>query len=118
MDITKIFYQSWDTELPKVIMMRNNQYIPKDFEYKRFTLVDIENYLNDKWPHVMDRYYSYKLIQHKVDLWRYCILYETGGVYMDADCILMDDFNCLLKSNCKKFSNIWHPGSESRYIHN
>ena len=100
MDITKIFYQSWDTELPKVIMIRNNQNIPKDFEYKRFTIGEIEAYLMDKWPHVMPTFNSYKLIQHKVDLWRYCILYDTGGVYMDADCILMDNFTCLLQSNC------------------
>ena len=38
MEITKVFYQSWDTELPKVIMIRNKEHIPKDFEYKRFNI--------------------------------------------------------------------------------
>jgi len=30
-----------------------------------------------------------------VDLWRYCILYDTGGVYMDADCILYKNIDFL-----------------------
>ena len=99
MNITNIFYQSWEEDLPTVIYNRNQSFIPSYFIYKRFTMNDIINYLKDKWPHVLPAFYSYKIIQHKIDLWRYCILYETGGIYMDADCILCENIHCLLKSD-------------------
>jgi hypothetical protein len=99
MSITNIFYQSWEEELPNVIYNRNKLYIPSTFIYKRFSMKDIISYLTDKWPHVLPAFYSYSIIQHKIDLWRYCILYDTGGIYMDADCILMENIECLLKSD-------------------
>ena len=105
MTIPHIFYQSWDNELPAVIMSKNNKCIPETFLYKRFCIGDIIKYLTEKWPHVMDRFNSYTFIQHKIDLWRYCILYDTGGVYMDVDCILMQNINCLLGSDCFFVSN-------------
>jgi hypothetical protein len=105
MSITPIFYQSWDTELPNVIFNKNKKCIPDSFSYKRFSIKDIVEYLTEKWPHVLNKFNSYEIIQHKIDLWRYCILYDTGGIYMDVDCILMDDIKCLLDSDCFFVSN-------------
>lgn len=99
--ITPIFYQSWEIRLPLEIENENNKYIPKTFEYKLFTLEDVRKYLLEKWPHTIEIFDNYKRIEHKIDLWRYCILYETGGVYMDADCVLKNSIELLLKtSNC------------------
>ena len=105
MTIPHIFYQSWDKDLPAVIMSKNKKCIPDTFLYKRFSIKDIVEYLTEKWPHVMERFNSYNIIQHKIDLWRYCILYDTGGIYMDADCILMENLSCLLESDCFFVSN-------------
>ncbi len=96
MSIPKLFYQSWDEDLPRVVFLKNKNCIPNDFIYKRFSLKDIRDYLSDKWPHVVKLFDDYKLIPHKVDLWRYCILYDTGGIYMDADSILMSSIEPLL----------------------
>ena len=42
----------------------------------------------------------YDKIAHKVDLWRYCILYDTGGIYLDADCLLLNNIeNIVTKYN-------------------
>ena len=96
MFIPKIFYQSWDTEIPRVVLLKNKKYIPSDFIYKRFSLTDIRLYLIKNWPIVVNLYDAYVKVQHKIDLWRYCILYDTGGIYMDADCILMNSIEPLL----------------------
>lgn len=105
MSIPHIFYQSWDKNLPDVIFNKNKRCIPDTFIYKRYSMKDIIEYLNEKWPHVMERFNAYDIIQHKIDLWRYCILYDTGGIYMDVDCILMENLNCLLECDCFFVSN-------------
>lgn len=85
--IPNIFYQSWDDDLPDEIRNKNNVFI-KGYEYKLFTIEDMQQYLKEKGDQYLYLFNKYKRICHKVDLWRYCILYDTGGVYMDADCIL------------------------------
>lgn len=103
MDIPKIFYQSWDIDLPEQITDINNKFIPKDFEYKRFNLIEIRDYLKNNWGNeVLYVFDNYKKIPHKIDLWRYCILYDTGGIYMDVDCVLLDNIDDLLE-NCNCF---------------
>ena len=73
----------------------------------------MQNYLRTKWGEKMLYLFNkYKKLCHKVDLWRYCILYDTGGVYMDADCILINKFDFLKvavdePNNNKKFSHNW-----------
>ena len=104
-DIPKIFYQSWDREIPEKIMDENEKYI-QGFTYKRFSIEDIQNYLKKNWnDNVLKLFNSYKKTAHKIDLWRYCILYETGGVYMDADCVLKSDINPLLNNHAVFVTN-------------
>jgi hypothetical protein len=110
MEIPKIFYQSWDIDLPESITTENNKFIPRDFEYKRFSLDNIRDYLKNNWGNnVVSVYDNYKIIPHKIDLWRYCILYDTGGIYMDADCILLDNIDSIIK-NCNCFFTINNRG--------
>ena len=96
MSVPKIFYQSWECSLPPQIEAQNKKNIPKDFEYKLYTLEDMRIYLKNKYGiKFLDLFNSYKKIEHKVDLWRYCILYETGGYYLDADSVLINNINLL-----------------------
>jgi mannosyltransferase OCH1-like enzyme len=94
----KFFYQVWEPitsnaskKIPDFIMEKNNLHIPKDLEYKLFSLEDMINYLKKNWgEEYVSVFNNYEKIAHKTDLWRYCILYDTGGIYMDADCILLN----------------------------
>ena len=98
--ITPIFYQSWDTPIPKSVYNETMKYIPKTFIYKRYSLKDIKEYLKTNWTdEIVKLFDEYKKIAHKIDLWRYCILYDTGGVYMDADCVLKNDITEIIKDN-------------------
>lgn len=88
--IPNVFYQSWDDEVPIV-----NKFI-QGFEYKLFNIEEMQRYLKEKWGvQILYLFNKYKKICHKVDLWRYCILYDTGGVYMDVDCILYKNIDFL-----------------------
>jgi hypothetical protein len=105
-NITKIFYQSWDSNIPSQVLDETIKYIPKDFIYKRFSIKDIQDYLKNYWGEdLLKLFNSYKKIPHKIDLWRYCILYDTGGVYMDADCILKSDISILLNNDAVFVTN-------------
>jgi len=105
MVIPNFFYQSWDEALPRVIHSKNIKQIPPHFIYKCFSLKDIRIYLSANWPHVIELYDSYTIIPHKVDLWRYCILYDTGGIYMDADSLLVNSIEPLLECDYFFVSN-------------
>lgn len=40
---------------------------------------------------VIDAYNSLPMSVMKADLWRYCVIYINGGIYADADTILLDN---------------------------
>ena len=44
----------------------------------------------------MDKYKAFKQGAHKADLWRYCVLYIHGGVYMDIETVLMRSIDEIL----------------------
>jgi len=96
--IPNIFYQSWDDDLPDEIKSKNNTFIKK-YDYKLFGIEDMQHYLKERGVQYLHLFNKYKKICHKVDLWRYCILYDTGGVYMDADCILYKNIDFLKNRN-------------------
>ena len=95
--VPKILYQAWEGDLPKCIHDKNKLHLPENIDYKLFTLKDMYVYLRDNWgERYVNLFTSYSKIAHKTDLWRYCILYDTGGIYMDADCVLVNDLKLIL----------------------
>lgn len=104
--IPKLFYQSWcsksnpSSKIPDAVLNKTISNIPSDCEYKCYTLTEIRKYLSDKWgTKFVELFDKYKKTPHKIDLWRYCILYDTGGTYMDADCVLNSNIHFLYKYN-------------------
>ena len=48
------------------------------------------HYLTSTWgPAVAEKWVRIGNRAHKADLWRYCVLYKEGGVYMDMDTTLV-----------------------------
>jgi len=104
--IPKIFYQSWDEEIPSIVLDETMKYLPKDIQYIRYSLTDISQYLRNKWGNeALNMFNSYKHIAHKIDFWRYYMLYDTGGIYMDADCVLTNEIDDKLFSKNAVFVN-------------
>ena len=94
------FYQSWCSNIPDIILEKTILNMPDNAVYKCYSLSEIKDYLLNKWGITyLNLFNSYKSTAHKIDLWRYCILYDTGGFYMDADCVLNSKINFITKSN-------------------
>jgi mannosyltransferase OCH1-like enzyme len=80
-------YQTWHTkDLPeKLRVYTNNIKVnnPK-FEYNLFDDNDCRSFIEQNFPN--DVLWAFDNLipgAYKADLWRYCILYKTGGIYLD-----------------------------------
>lgn len=54
----------------------------------------MRNYTSSK---IYEAYLKCPLAVMKADLWRYCIIYENGGIYADADTVCLIDPKYLIK---------------------
>jgi mannosyltransferase OCH1-like enzyme len=92
-------YQTWKTkELPE--KMRENVERLKsknpDFEYHLFSDEDCRKFINEHFEKdVLNAYDKIIPGAYKADLWRYCVLYVNGGVYIDIKYSNVDDFNLI-----------------------
>ncbi len=82
-------YQTWKTkELPPRVQACREMIAIKNPSY---TLHLFDDYEMDSWmtanmpADVVSAYNKLNIGAAKADLWRYCILYKQGGVYLDID---------------------------------
>ena len=82
-----ILYQTWHSKTlpPKMAacvekLTKNNP----EFEHRLFDDADCRAFIKDNYDaDVLDAYDTLVPGAYKADLWRYCVLYKTGGVYLD-----------------------------------
>lgn len=87
--IPKVCHQTWHTreispEIQKV--MKNNKLKNPDIEFKLYTDNDIDMYIKKNFDDLT--YTAFKKINPKygaalADFFRYCVLYNEGGIYLD-----------------------------------
>lgn len=80
-------FQTWLTsELPKK-MAENVEFVKKqnpEFKYYFYDDIQCRRFIADNYDSdVLDAYDRLVPGAYKADLWRYCILYKLGGIYMD-----------------------------------
>lgn len=81
----KMLYQTYfDIKLiPQKVFINHRKYAP-DYGIQIYNdnecLDFIKKYYNTD---ILEAYKQLKVPAHKADLWRYCILYQYGGLYMD-----------------------------------
>ena len=86
-EIPLICYTTWHTqELPPE--MRNNyEHLCKrnpELEFKLYDESECRNFIKNNFDKdVLDAYNKLSPSSYKSDLWRYCILYKNGGIYID-----------------------------------
>ena len=61
-----------------------NKYMNPEYEYTYYTDVDVSNYIRDNFPEYLNAYNSLIPSAYKIDLFRYLVLYNEGGVYIDC----------------------------------
>jgi hypothetical protein len=95
-DIPRVIYQTWSTkflpfhmaETVKTIININPTY-----NYELYDDVDCRNFIKQYFPPQI--LYAYDTLipgAYKADLWRYCILYLKGGIYLDIKFIPVNGF--------------------------
>jgi mannosyltransferase OCH1-like enzyme len=86
-----VIYQSWsDRSLPKGMrenvfnILKNNP----EFDYFLYSDDECRAFIEQFYdPEVVWAFDSLIPGAYKSDLWRYCVLYKMGGVYMDIKCV-------------------------------
>jgi mannosyltransferase OCH1-like enzyme len=82
-----ILYHSWHSNSVPTKMAENIYALIKsnpEFDYYLYSDEKSEDYIRDNYDQdVMTAFKMLKPGAYKCDLWRYCVLYKTGGVYMD-----------------------------------
>jgi mannosyltransferase OCH1-like enzyme len=80
-------FQTWQSKQLPPLMMQTIISIKKNnpnFKYYLFDDSDCENFIRNNFPRdVVNAYNSLIPGAYKADLWRYCVLYKMGGIYMD-----------------------------------
>jgi len=101
-NIPKIIYQTWfKKELPIPIQssIDNMMIINKDYEYQLFDDVDMRNFIKTNYDEtILKCFDSLKIGAAKADLWRYLILYKTGGIYIDVDSTITGNLDQLIQN--------------------
>ena len=93
-------FQTWHTKKKLPIKMFNNVMLMKKshpiFKYYLFDDNDCRNFIKDNFDEEILLTYD-KLIPgaYKADLWRYCILYKKGGIYVDIKFKCINNFRLI-----------------------
>jgi len=89
-------FQTWETkdlppkmkELTETVQREN-----PEFNYQLFDASERAEFIRTHFdPDVLDAYETLVPGAYKADLWRYCVLYIHGGIYMDIKLEPEDDF--------------------------
>jgi mannosyltransferase OCH1-like enzyme len=84
----------------------------KGFEYKMWTDEDIDNLIKRRFPNFLPIWNAYPRNIQRVDVIRYFILYEYGGIYVDMDFECVRDFYDLLPAGKVSIAKSAVPGEE------
>lgn len=69
------------------------------YKYMMWTDEDLEGLIRERYPWFLDTFLNYPSPIFRADAARYFILYEHGGIYLDMDMEVLDDFYDQLPSN-------------------
>lgn len=80
-------FQTWHTKNLPPLMRINVEYIKKlnpAFTYRLFDDEDCYNFIKENFSNdVVESFVKLIPGAYKADLWRYCVLYKLGGIYLD-----------------------------------
>jgi hypothetical protein len=89
-------YQTWHTKKLPPNMMKSSVFIKKNnpaFNYYLFDDNDCRRFIKNNFSQeVLNAYDSLIPGAYKADLWRYCVLYKNGGIYLDIKYIFVNNF--------------------------
>jgi len=115
--ISKNIFQSWyTTNIPQPIQNSINQMrrLNPEYSYYLFKDEDVNNYVNkSNYDNFLEAYNKLDIWASKIDIWRYLILYNEGGVYLDIDATIYASLNPLLNDG---YSIITREGNPGKFV--
>jgi mannosyltransferase OCH1-like enzyme len=89
-------YQTWHTKDMPLHMSKCVQKLQDDnpeFKHHLYDINECRNFIKNHFnKDVLDAYDNLIPLAYKADLWRYCILYKKGGIYLDIKFQCEDNF--------------------------
>jgi mannosyltransferase OCH1-like enzyme len=80
-------YQTWHSKTLPPLMEKNVEVIKNNnpqFNYYLYDDNDCREFIKNNFPqHVLNAFDKLVPGAYKADLWRYCVLYKNGGIYLD-----------------------------------
>jgi len=100
--IPKIIYQTWETkDLDPSMRAAMQSWIDlnPDYEHRLFDAQDRYDYIKTHFPErTLKAYERLRPGTYQADFWRYCVLYKTGGVNVDIDCVCLAPLDQTIQS--------------------
>jgi mannosyltransferase OCH1-like enzyme len=111
--IPKNIFQTWEiSKFEKVFdcltnKIKNNN---PEYNYYFFNAEQRRDFLKKNfYPDVVECYDRIIPNAFKADLWRYCVMYKTGGIYCDINMVSLAPFDSLINNGCTFFAPIDNP---------
>lgn len=96
----RIFHQIWlgGKPLPLGLKGYTNTWVNQHSEwmFKLWNDEKSEALIKDKYPNLLDQYNKAPFLTQRVDIIKYLLLHEFGGVYIDLDCECLKPIDSLL----------------------
>ncbi|TPX36647.1 hypothetical protein SmJEL517_g01327 [Synchytrium microbalum] len=105
--IPKIIHQTWKTEnLDPLTVERVATWkvLNPNHVYKLWTDAEVEDFVYEFYPHVIETWARLPRPVYKADLFRYLVLHKYGGTYADVD------------TECLKPIDVWNDGQKAAAI--
>lgn len=98
---TLTLIQTYKKPIPKDIVEKTLSNLPKNVSYQFYNDNRRDEYMKTQTSEIYNLFKKLKHQAHKTDIFRYCILYEFGGIYVDADSIILQPINpSLFENDC------------------
>jgi mannosyltransferase OCH1-like enzyme len=100
--IPNLIIQTGPPRLPLLIQAAivNVKLLHPDFEYRFYDDAMIDAFLATYFPEYRVEYRSFPFRMQRYDFFRYLVIYQFGGFYLDTDMFLARNLTPLLASEC------------------
>ena len=103
--IPKNIFQTWKTQnLPEKVFRLHKKFrlLNKNYNHIIYTDEQMNDYINSNVDNeIASVYWKMKHIVAKADIWRYSILFNEGGIYLDIDSSITGSLDNLISNDDK-----------------
>lgn len=106
--IPNIIWQTYNKlyKIPEKVYKNIEKFAP-NYKHNIYNNFDCIEFIKQHFGYeVLDAFNTLKTPAHKADLWRYCVLYIHGGVYLDIKTVLIQNIDTVFTNRRDMYSVI------------